>query len=48
MEGKPIGADSRIIPNLFAIGPLRRPSLWESVTIPQIGEQAGMLAMLVE
>jgi uncharacterized NAD(P)/FAD-binding protein YdhS len=44
MEGRLIGADNRTVPDLFAIGPLRRPSCWESIAIPEIREQAAALA----
>lgn len=47
-DGRLLGANGQIVPDLFAIGPLRRPSWWESIAIPEIREQAEALAKLVE
>jgi uncharacterized NAD(P)/FAD-binding protein YdhS len=47
-EGRLIGRDGRVVPEMFAIGPLRRPSWWESIAVPEIREQAQALATLVE
>jgi uncharacterized NAD(P)/FAD-binding protein YdhS len=43
-EGRMLGADGQPVPGLFTLGPLRRPSLWESTAIPEIREQARALA----
>jgi uncharacterized NAD(P)/FAD-binding protein YdhS len=47
-DGRLLGANGQIVPDLFAIGPLRRPSWWESIAIPEIREQAETLAKLIK
>jgi uncharacterized NAD(P)/FAD-binding protein YdhS len=46
-DGGLIGADGRTVRNLFAIGPLRIPTLFESIAIPEIRVQAENLAKLL-
>jgi uncharacterized NAD(P)/FAD-binding protein YdhS len=46
-DGGLIGADGRTVRNLFAIGPLRIPALFESIAIPEIRVQAEELAQLL-
>lgn len=45
--GRMLGHDGAPVPNLFTLGPLRRPSLWESTALPEIREQAAALARLL-
>jgi len=42
-----LGTDGRAVEGLYTLGPLRRPSLWESTAIPEIREQAVALAKLL-
>jgi uncharacterized NAD(P)/FAD-binding protein YdhS len=44
-DGRLIGADGRPVDNLYTLGPLRRPALWESTAIPEIRQQAAELAL---
>jgi len=46
-DGMLIGADGKPVPGLYTMGPLRRPSLWESTAIPDIRNQAAALAGLL-
>ncbi len=46
-DGRLIGADGQPVDDLFTLGPLRRPSLWESTAIPEIRQQAAALADLL-
>jgi uncharacterized NAD(P)/FAD-binding protein YdhS len=43
-DGRLIGADGQPVDDLYTLGPLRRPALWESTAIPEIREQAATLA----
>lgn len=43
-DGRLIGSDGRPVERLYTLGPLRRPALWESTAIPEIREQAALLA----
>lgn len=47
VQGRLIGADGSPVPNLFAIGPLCIPALFESIAIPDIRVQADELAQLL-
>jgi uncharacterized NAD(P)/FAD-binding protein YdhS len=46
-DGRLIGADGAPVDNLYTLGPLRRPALWESTAIPEIRQQAMELAKLL-
>jgi uncharacterized NAD(P)/FAD-binding protein YdhS len=46
-DGTLIGSDGGKIQNMFAIGPLRIPTLFESIAIPEIRVQAEELAKLL-
>ncbi|MFM7047706.1 MAG: FAD/NAD(P)-binding protein [Actinomycetota bacterium] len=46
-SGQLIAADGRLVPGLYAIGTLRRGTLWESTAVPEIRTQARRLAALV-
>ena len=46
-DGCLVGANGSTVPNLFAIGPLRIPRLFESIAIPEIRVQAVELATLL-
>lgn len=45
--GEVIGADGLVVPGLFAVGPPRKGTLWESTAIPEIRTQAAEVARLV-
>lgn len=45
--GEVIGADGVVVPGLFAVGPPRKGTLWESTAIPEIRTQAAEVARLV-
>ena len=45
--GEVVGADGRVVPGLFAVGPPRKGTLWESTAIPEIRAQAAEVARLV-
>jgi uncharacterized NAD(P)/FAD-binding protein YdhS len=45
--GQLISASKSLIPDLYAIGPLRRGTLWESTAIPEIRTEAARLAALL-
>jgi uncharacterized NAD(P)/FAD-binding protein YdhS len=44
LDGRLIDAEGAAAPNLHAVGPLRKGSLWESTAIPEIRRQADELA----
>ncbi len=46
-DGRLIGVDGNPVDGLYTLGPLRRPSLWESTAIPEIREQAAALARVL-
>ncbi|MFL6245251.1 MAG: FAD/NAD(P)-binding protein [Thermoanaerobaculia bacterium] len=46
-DGRLIGVDGQPVDDLYTLGPLRRPALWESTAIPEIREQAMELAKLL-
>lgn len=46
-DGRLIGADGQPVDDLYTLGPLRRPALWESTAIPEIREQAMALAKML-
>jgi uncharacterized NAD(P)/FAD-binding protein YdhS len=46
-QGRLLDTNGKISPNLYAIGPLRIASLWESIAIPEIRNQALELAELL-
>ena len=43
-DGALVDRDGRRVPGLYAIGPMRRPGLWETTSIPEIRAQAAALA----
>ena len=46
-DGRLISADGSQVSNLFSIGPLRIPALFESIAIPEIRVQADELARIL-
>lgn len=47
LDGRLLDRSGQVVPGLFTLGPLRRPSLWESTAIPEIRSQAVALANLL-
>jgi uncharacterized NAD(P)/FAD-binding protein YdhS len=47
IQGRLLRANGQASPNLYTIGPLRIASLWESIAIPEIRNQAAELAELL-
>ena len=47
LQGRLTQTNGQASPNLYAIGPLRIASLWESIAIPEIRNQALELARLL-
>ena len=45
--GEVLGADGAVVPGLYAVGPPRKGTLWESTAIPEIRSQAAEVARLV-
>ena len=45
--GQLLSESGALVPNIYAIGPLRRGTLWESTAIPEIRAQARRLAALL-
>jgi uncharacterized NAD(P)/FAD-binding protein YdhS len=43
-DGRLVDQQGKSVAGLFTLGPLRRPALWESTAIPEIRDQAAMLA----
>jgi len=43
-DGRLLDTHGHPVPGLYTLGPLRRPSLWESTAIPEIRSQAAALA----
>lgn len=43
-DGNAMDASGREVPDLFAIGTLRKPLLWESTAVPELREQAAKVA----
>lgn len=43
-EGRFVDADGEPVQGLFTLGPIRMPALWESIAIPEIRDQALVLA----
>lgn len=46
-DGRVVGADGQVVPGLYAVGPPRKGTLWESTAIPEIRTQAAEVARLV-
>ena len=46
-DGQLLGGDGRAVQGLYTLGPLRRPTFWESTAIPEIRDQAKALAELL-
>ena len=46
-DGALVGADGARVPRLFAVGPIRRGTLWESTAVPELRVQAERLAAIV-
>ena len=44
VDGRALARDGHAVDWLFTIGPIRKPTLWESTAIPEIREQAAALA----
>jgi uncharacterized NAD(P)/FAD-binding protein YdhS len=47
LDGEVVGSDGRVVPGLYAVGPPRKGTLWESTAIPEIRTQAAEVARLV-
>jgi uncharacterized NAD(P)/FAD-binding protein YdhS len=47
LDGRLIGIDGQPVNGLYTLGPVRIPSLWESIAIPEIRNQALALAQLL-
>ena len=47
LQGRLLHTNGQVSPNLYTIGPLRIASLWESIAIPEIRNQALELARLL-
>lgn len=47
MDGRVVAADGAVVEGLFAVGPPRKGTLWESTAIPKIRSQAAHVAALV-
>jgi uncharacterized NAD(P)/FAD-binding protein YdhS len=43
-DGAALGSTGRPTPGLWLLGPLRKPARWESTAVPEIREQARILA----
>jgi uncharacterized NAD(P)/FAD-binding protein YdhS len=46
-DGNAIDADGHVASDLFVVGTLRKPSLWESTAVPELRNQAAAVADLV-
>ena len=46
-DGALVGGDGSPVPRLFAVGPIRRGTLWESTAVPELRAQAERLAAFV-
>jgi uncharacterized NAD(P)/FAD-binding protein YdhS len=42
--GNAIAADGAEVPDMFVVGTLRKPAFWESTAVPELREQAAMIA----
>src|SRR6478736_9920309 len=47
VAGELVGSDGQVVPGLYAVGPPRKGTLWESTAIPEIRTQAAEVARLV-
>ena len=47
LAGEVVGAGGAVVPGLYAVGPPRKGTLWESTAIPEIRAQAAEVARLV-
>ncbi|MFC7493365.1 MULTISPECIES: FAD/NAD(P)-binding protein [unclassified Nocardioides] len=47
VSGQVVGADGAVVEGLYAVGPPRKGTLWESTAIPEIRAQAAEVARLV-
>ena len=45
--GQLLAADGTLVPDVFALGPMRRGTLWESTAIPEIRSEASRLAAML-
>jgi uncharacterized NAD(P)/FAD-binding protein YdhS len=43
-EGNAVGASREEVPGLFVVGTLRKPTFWESTAVPELREQAAIVA----
>jgi uncharacterized NAD(P)/FAD-binding protein YdhS len=39
-EGRAVGADGAAVPDLFVVGTLRKPALWETTAVPELRQHA--------
>jgi uncharacterized NAD(P)/FAD-binding protein YdhS len=47
LDGRVVGADGQVVTGLYAVGPPRKGTLWESTAIPEIRTQAAEVSRLV-
>jgi uncharacterized NAD(P)/FAD-binding protein YdhS len=47
VDGEVVGADGQVVRGLYAVGPPRKGTLWESTAIPEIRTQAAEVSRLV-
>jgi len=47
VAGEVLGVDGHVVPGLYAVGPPRKGTLWESTAIPEIRTQAAEVSRLV-
>ena len=43
-DGNAIDAEGREVPDLFVVGTLRKPAFWESTAVPELRNQAAVVA----
>jgi uncharacterized NAD(P)/FAD-binding protein YdhS len=43
-DGNAVAADAAEVPDLFIVGTLRKPALWESTAVPELRQQAATVA----
>jgi uncharacterized NAD(P)/FAD-binding protein YdhS len=44
LEGNAIARQGNEVPDLFIVGTLRKPALWESTAVPELRTQAAVVA----
>lgn len=46
-EGRTISASGEAVPDLFVVGTLRKPLLWESTAVPELRQQAALVSQQI-